>query len=153
MLSREERKEWNKKFWDEFRKEMRSMKSSNGRSINWINYPTDVKDVYLRLETDGKGARLCLDIQPKDDGIRSLLWEQMTELKKVMENQTGPAEWNEFDHIINGRTCSRISWKLDSVNFYNVSDWYKIKSFLKGRLVQFDDFYQEYKEILIHLAD
>lgn len=153
MLSKEERKEWNKKFWDEFRKEMRSLKSSNGRSINWINYPTDVRDVYVRLEADNKGAKLCFDIQPKDDGIRSLLWEQMTELMKVMENETGKAIWNEFDHIIMDRTCSRICWQAENLNFFNEKDWYEIKSFLKEKLIRFDAFYQEYKEILIHLAD
>ena len=99
MISKEERKELNISFWDGFRKEMRNYKSSNGRGINWINYPSDVKDIYIRLEVEAKTARLCFDIQPKDDMIRSILWEQMTELKVVMEGEIGPATaWSEESH-------------------------------------------------------
>ena len=83
MLTKEARKELNTHFWEGFRKEMRNHKSSNGRGINWINYPSDVKDIYIRLIVATKNASICFDIQPKDDDIRSILWEQMTELKVV----------------------------------------------------------------------
>lgn len=154
MLSKEERKERNAAFWEGFRKEMRNIKSSNGKGINWINYPTGVNDVYVRLHTDSKITRLSFDIQPKDDGIRSILWEQMTELKIVMEESTGPADnWNEFDHVFAGRTVSRITWETSDYNFYQPEDWDDIKAFLRERLVAFDSFYQEFKEILILLAE
>lgn len=154
MLSKEERKERNTAFWDSFRKEMRSVKSSNGRKINWINYPTDVKDVYVRMEADSNGARFCIDIQPKDDGIRSILYEQMTELKKVMEDELGAAtSWNEFDRVFSGRNVSRISWENDSLNFYKNEDEEKIKTFFREKLIAFDSFYQEFKDILIALAE
>ncbi len=154
MLSKEERKELNAAFWEGLRKEMRDIRSSNGKGMNWINYPTDVKDVYVRLQADGKGARMCFDIQPKDDGIRSILWEQMTELKNVMELETGPAtSWSEFDHVFSGRNVSRITWEINGFNFYNQEDWPPMKAFLKERLIAFDAFYQEFKEILILLAE
>ena len=102
MFSIEEQKQLNTEFWDRFRKKMRNHKSSNGRGINWINYPSDVKDVYIRLEADSKGVRFCFDIQQKDDGIRSIIWEQMTELKVVMETEIGKdTGWNESDHQFN----------------------------------------------------
>lgn len=154
MLSKEERKELNTAFWEGFRKEMRSIKSSNGKAINWINYPSDVKDVYIRLETDKNGVRMCYDIQPKDDGIRSILWEQMTELRRVMEDEVGPAtSWNEENHVFNGRIVSRIYWEQTGLNFYNRNDHEEMKRFLKDKLVRFDSFYQEFKEILISLAE
>ena len=154
MLSKEERKERNSVFWNTFRVEMRSVKSTTGRSMNWINYPSDVKDIYIRLEVDSKGARLCFEIQPKDEDIRSILWEQMTELKNVMEAEMGPATaWNEFERIFNDRNVSRIYWEDDSVNFYNENDQSKIIDFLKEKLIHFDTFYQEYKDILIALAE
>lgn len=154
MLSKEERKERNTEFWNAFRREMRKYSSTNGRGINWINYPSDVKDVYIRLEADGKGVRFCFDIQPKDDGIRSILWEQMTELKKVMEDEMGPADsWNEIDHYFNGRKVSRICWGQNDLNFFSDQDLPRIKDFLKQKLLAFDRFYQEYKDILIALAE
>ncbi len=154
MLSKEERKERNTRFWTAFKKEMNSIKSSNGRAINWINYPSDVKDVYIRLEADSEGARLCFDIQPKDDGIRSILWEQMTELKRVMEDEVGEASgWNEEDRYFNGRQVSRIYWEDASLNFFKNEDLDKITAYLKEKIIAFDTFYQEYKDILVALAE
>ncbi|MDB2657290.1 DUF4268 domain-containing protein [Crocinitomicaceae bacterium] len=153
MLSKEERRALNTAFWDGFRKEMRNIKSVNGRGINWINYPSDVKDIYIRLEADHSGARVCVDIQPKDDSIRSILWEQFTELRTVMEKEVGVAEWNEFDRVFQGRNVSRVSWNLKDANFYQEDGRLRIKDFLRSKLVQFDAFYQEYKEILILLAE
>lgn len=154
MLSKEARKERNTAFWESFKKRMRSVKSSSGRSIAWIGYPTDVKDVYLRMETDAKGARVCFDIQPKDDGVRSILWEQMTELKAVMNAEMEcEADWNEESHYLNDRLVSRIKWENTTVNFYRDEDLPKIEAFFYDILTRFDRFYQEYKEILINLAD
>lgn len=154
MLSREALKERNTTFWNEFRKEMRGVKSSNGRGMNWINYPTDVKDVYVRMKASGKGCVISFEIQPKDDGIRAILWEQMTELKVVMESETGPAtDWVEFSHIFSGRNVSRIYWEDTSLNFYDEKQTPLVKAFFKERLIAFDAFYQEYKEILISLAE
>lgn len=153
MLTKEERKALNTAFWEGFRKEMRKIKSSNGRAINWINYPSDVKDIYIRLQADQNGARLRIDIQPKDDSIRSILWEQLTEMRIVMEEAVGVANWNEFDHEFQGRTVSSVFWEVKDLNFYNEDDRTRMKDFLRSKLVQFDAFYQEYKEILILLAE
>ena len=153
MLSKEELKEKNSDFWNEFRKEMNKQSSVSGRQVNWINYPTDVKDIYIRMEVDAKGARLCFDVQPKSDDIRSILWEQMTELKAVMEDVMGTeANWNEESHFWNGRLISRIKWEDNELNYFNDEDIPKIIEFLKDKLVRFDKFYQEYKEIIVNLA-
>lgn len=152
MLSKEELKEKNTQFWERFRKEIKDQRSSNGRQMNWINYPTDVKDIYIRMEVDAKGARLCLDIQPKDDGIRSIIWEQMIELKKVLtDTMEAEANWNEASHTWNGRLISRIMWENPDVNYYKEEDVPLVIAFLKDKLIHFDKFYQEYKEILINL--
>jgi hypothetical protein len=154
MLTREELKEKNRQFWTDFRKYMNKVKSSNGRRMNWIGYPSDVKNIYIRLQADAKGARLCFDIQPKDQGVREIIWEQMTELKKVMENcMNYETTWLEELYNDDGRIYSRIMWELNDVNYYNDEDQIVIFEFLKNRLVEFDEFYQEYKEILISLAD
>ena len=154
MLSKEEKKEKNLLFWSEFRKFMAKFKSSNGRKINWISYPSDVKNIFIRLQTDSKGARLCLDIQPKDQAIREIIWEQMTELKKVMENcMKHETIWIEQITSDDGRIFSRIMWEQQGLNFYNEKDKDQIFEFLKNRLIEFDEFYQEFKEILISLTD
>ena len=153
MLSKEELKIKNTEFWEQFRKSIKDQRSSNGRQMNWINYPTDVKDTYLRMEVDSKGARLCYDIQPKDDGIRAIIWEQMTEMKKIMGETMGvDADWIEESHYWNGRLISRIKWEDNSLNYFKNEDIPKINEFLKDKLTRFDLFYQEFKDILINLT-
>ena len=132
---------------------MNKHRSVNGRVMNWINYPSDVKYIYIRMEVDQSGARLCFDIQPKDDEIRSILWEQMTELKKVMRDKMGvDADWMEQSHYWNGRLISRIKWENTDLDYFKDEDIPIINEFLKDKLIRFDSFYQEFKEILINLT-
>lgn len=154
MFSKEESKQLNYNFWNGFHEYMSKIRSTNGRKINWLNYPSDVKTIFIRLEVDSKGARLCFDIQHKDDSIRAILWEQMTELKMVMEETTIEKPlWIENYFYLNEKYISRIVWENSTLNFYNSDDKEKIYSYLKERLIRFDRFYQEYKEIVIALAN
>ncbi len=154
MLGREEHKIRNTQFWEGFRNHIKKIPSSNGRRMNWLNYPSDVKGIYIRLQCDHDGARLCIDFQQKDPGIRAIMWEQMTELKKLLDNAVHyEAKWESECISPEGFVYSRIYWGLEGKSFYNDEDWPVIYSFLSDRLVEFDEFYQEFKEILITLSE
>jgi hypothetical protein len=153
MLSKEERSALNTSFWTGFKKIMNAYKSSNGRAINWLNYPSDVKGVYIRMEVDNDCARLCFDMQFKDEGIQSLVWEQMGELKKIIEsNMQHETLWIEMAHSKEGFNFSRICWELKGVSIYNEDNYHDIYQFLKRRIIEFDMFYQEFKDIIINLV-
>jgi hypothetical protein len=153
MLSKEQRKELNTNFYTGLKDYLKSTKSSNGRRINWLNYPSDVKDIYVRILVDGNSAKLVFDIQPKNTSIRSIIWEQMLELKVVLERcMTVETVWIENETNEFGNSLSRIMWKLDGVSLYNSTQTDIIYDFLKKRLIEFDVFYQEFKEILITLT-
>ena len=62
------------------------------------------------------------------------------------------AQWNEKSHNWNGRLISRIKWEDNTLNFFQEKDIPKINEFLKDKLIRFDSFYQEFKEILINLT-
>ncbi len=153
MLSKEEIRSHNVIFWNDFKKIMQHYKSSNGKKINWLSYPTQIKHIYLRLNTNKKFVSLTFDIQFKDETIRSVFWEQMNELKVVFENtMEEEGIWDENFELENNQTISRIEGKLGGVNFLNEEDKNKIYTFLKTKLINFDSFYQEFKEILFFLA-
>jgi hypothetical protein len=102
----------------------------------------------------GTQTSICYDIQFKDAGIQAIVWEQLTELKVVLENAMSiQTNWNPRFHNSEGQIIGRISWELDGVNFYEPSDWTKIYAFFKKHLVEFDSFYQEFNDILITLVD
>lgn len=154
MLSKEERKERNEKFWSAFKEVMRRTQSTGGRRVNWATYPTQIKDLYVRLICDGKQTAMCLDLQFKDTGVRSIVWEQLGELKSIMEKtMTTNGNWMEEYHTPEGLIISRICWELEDVDFHREADWPKIHSFFKQQLIEFDSFYQEFKDILILLVE
>ena len=154
MFSKEESRQLNLAFWNGFQDYISKNRSSNGRKINWLNYPSDIKSIFIRLEVDSKGARLCFDIQSKDDDIRALLFEQMSELKVVLEEITvEKPTWIENHYYLNNQYISRIVWENNLLNFYKSEHRDLIYTFLAERLLKFDLFYQEYKEILIALAN
>lgn len=154
MFTKEEKRNHNINFWGDFKKFMGKTRSQSGKKIDWLNYPTQIKYVFLRLEANDEFIAIYFDIQPKDEGVRSVMWEQMGELKAVLTNamngDVGVWKENEFDTTKG--TFSRIEWKLPNVNYYNLEDKNKIFEFFKEKLVCFDDFYNEFNEILILLA-
>jgi len=153
MLSKQELKERNTVFWDEFKSFMSGTRSSTGKRINWLNYPTAIKYVFLRLEADKQGARINFDIQAKDAGVREVMWEQMEELKKVLTDSMGePGDWNFNSRSDSIASFCRISWEKQGVNFFDEKDKQSIFEFFRDKLIAFDEFYQNFKEILVLLS-
>lgn len=153
MFSKEELKELKISFWNGFKEFMKKQKSSNGKRVNWLSYKTDVKFIYLRLDVNNKKASINFDIQHKFDDIRAIVYEQMTELKVVLEDSMSTKTiWHE-DLNYNNITISRICWEKENVNFYNENDHIEIYEFFKKTLIEFDLFYQDYKDILVALTD
>ncbi|WP_300666489.1 DUF4268 domain-containing protein [Fluviicola sp.] len=153
MYSKEALKQLKTDFWNQFKVKMQKTRSSNGRRMNWLAYPSEVKNIYIRVDADGKGARLTVDIQGKDEGVRQILWEQLYELKVVMESEMGTeGTWIENTSSPSVPQFNRIIWERTDLNFFNPEDHAEIQSFLADRLIHFDAFYQEFKDILINLA-
>jgi hypothetical protein len=154
MLSKEAQKEWNIRFWYGFKNEMKSFHSSNGRRINWLTYPTDIKHMYLRMLCEKDGVALHFDSQFSDQGIRDIVWEQLEELKSLINAQMNyPSIWARGLQTNEGLVIDRISWKLNNVNYLKEEEWPIIYDFFKNRIIEFDKFHQEFKDILINLVD
>ena len=66
MIDREEVSRLRKEFWTAFGRYMTPVHSSEGMKINWINYRTDVKDVYFRMDADSHGATIAITIEHTD---------------------------------------------------------------------------------------
>jgi hypothetical protein len=152
MLSKEEKSALNHLFWSDFRKVMRSTTSSSNKRINWLNYPTNLKHTFVRLVFNPRETSLCYDVQFRDNDIRTLFWEQLQELKTIIESSMGsPTVWVKDYETSEGLSISRLKWETTEYSLHNEKDWKPAHLFLKERLLEFDIFYQEYKDILIHL--
>lgn len=154
MYTREELKTIRTAFWNDFKSYMSKHKSSNGRRMNWLNYPSEVPFIFIRLDADAKGARFLFDIQAKDEGVRAIIWEQMYELKNVLEAEMGTeGVWQENCSSPAVAQFNRIFWERNDLNFFNPDDKKAIFAFFEDRLVHFDVFYQDFKDILTNLAN
>lgn len=133
---------------------MREHKSSNGRGINWLNYPSDVKSIFIRMQVDKKTTALNFDVQFKDPDILAIVWEQLHEMRKLMETTMEmEGQWLEHNYLNNGQQYYRIQWSIDNLNYHKLEDREEIYSFLEATLLKFDEFYQEFKEIVVNLVN
>lgn len=152
MLSKEALKNYKIDFWTGFKKRMQKHKSSSGKKTNWLNYKTNLSNIYVRMETDKRTIRFCFDFQLKDNEIREIVWEQMHELKTVLESEMGEeAVWHEnypSDHV---HYLNRIFWQKEGLNYLNQEDTEEIYAYFEHKLLCFDRFYDTYQEILINL--
>jgi len=152
MLSKEERSALNHLFWSDFRKAMKNTPSSSKKRVNWLNYPTNLKHTYLRLVFNSNEASLCYDVQFRDEDIRTLFWEQLQELKVLIESSMEtPTIWLKDYENNEGLCISRIMWETKDYSLHNKDDWKAAQKFFRERLLEFDKFYQEYQDVLIHL--
>lgn len=147
MFTKDEKKKYTTDFWNSFGLYMKKYNKDFGR-IKWVNYRTNVKDIYFRLNMDNQKASVSIELQHKDDGIRSLIFEQFKELKVVLEdNFNGELSWNEvtFNHF--NQPISSISEELQNVSIYNRDDWQKVFQFYELRMVGLHTFWTEFQEI------
>ncbi len=154
MLPKEEFKKRRVQFWTQLEETMSPIRGVHGNKISWLTYKSHVKDLYIRMEFDGKGVRLCLDLQQKDESIRELFYEQFVELKKVMQECFDIPLVFKAIHFIDssGIFCSRISAEDPKLNFFSDDDLEKGVLFLKNQLISLDQFWDDYKDIFIALS-
>jgi len=153
MLSKEEFKNRKINFWTSLESEMRNVRGAHGNKIDWLRYKSRIKDLYFRMEFDSKGARLCMDLQHSDTGIRALFLEQFSELRLMLSECFDKEVKFSEDFILKPAEIeiSRIYVENDELNFYDDEDLPIAKSFLKDQLISLDQFWSEFKDVFLAL--
>jgi len=153
MYTKEEKKAIKTEFWTSYGVYMRKYTPQYGK-VHWVNYKTKIKDLYFRLEFANNKAIFSIDLQHKDDGIRELFYEQLTELKVVLHDSVGEElKWEELCFNEFNQPISRISASLLDVNLFNKDDWQKVFEFFEKRIVGLHEFWMDFKEIFIELQN
>lgn len=152
MFTKEEKKKLKLEFWSRLEDQMTRLKNPHGSKVNWMNYNTGINHLYFRMEADEKAARLCIDLQFPDNGVREVYWDQFEEFRDLLNDRfKGKLIWlKEFDHE-NGKTISRIYLEKAEVNINNQKDWDKMHLFLKLSFVKLDEFWDEFSDVFLQL--
>jgi len=151
MFTKEEKKNITTDFWNCFGVYMKKYNKQYGR-VRWVNYRTNIKDLYFRLNLTPKSATFSIELQHNDDGIRELFYEQFLELKTVLNDSVGgeliweEVKFNQFNHPV-----SCIYEELPNVSIYNREDWQAVFQFFEKKMVGLHDFWLEFQEIFKQL--
>lgn len=151
MYTKEEKRTFKTEFWNSFGIYMKKYNKEYGR-VRWVNYRTNIKDIYFRLDLNEKKATFAIELQHNNDGIRELYYEQFLELKTVLSSNIGEkliwkeVEFNQFNHPM-----STIYAELPDVSIYNKNNWQEVFQFFEKRMVGLHGFWVEFKEIFKQL--
>lgn len=151
MYSKEEKKQLIIDFWSELNETLTYKGKKIGRNLDWMNYPTKIKGLYFRMEFNDKEARLCIDLQFTNDGVREVFFEQFEEFKKAFHQKINKSFWEKNYEHSNGKTISRIYFKIDNVDIEDKNTWETAKDFLSESFLKLDAFWQEFNEVFYAL--
>ena len=153
MFTKEEKKNYNTEFWNSFGIYMKKYNKQFGR-VSWVNYRSNIKDLYFRLSINEKSASFAIELQHKDDGIRELFYEQFLELKGVLESHVGAdLIWKEVTFNEFNQPISKIYVPFENVSLYRKEDWQKAFQFFEKRIVGLHKFWIEFNEIFKNLEN
>ena len=152
MYSKEEKKELKIGFWTELNEKLTAAGKAKGRNLEWMNYPTQIKRLFFRMEADETSARMCIDLQFLSKSIREIYFLQFQEFEnKLKDTFTTDVHFVEDYEHWNGKTISRIYCELTDVNIFNTNDWQKMHDFLMENFLNIDAFWEEFNAIFYAL--
>lgn len=154
MFSKEEAKQLKLDFWSGLNEKLELEKGLHANKVNWMNFNTKIKHIYFRMEADETVARLCIDIQFLDKGIRDLYYEQFTEFEKILaESFDTKIHWQPIHEHWNGKEIARISVQKKEVNILNRDDWEAMHLFLVENFVKLEHFWAEFSDVFVALKN
>ena len=146
MYSKQEASLIRKKFWTSLGQYMKPLLNSEGERVNWLNYKTNIKHIYFRMDAGKFQASIAIELTHPDAEMQWQYFEQFIALKNILEETVGePWQWQPDIADENGNIISRIGIELKNVNIFNTNDWPAIISFFKPRIMALDSFWNMVK--------
>lgn len=140
MFSKEESRRLRQDFWISF-----------GKSFprKWTLYDTKIKGFSFKFHFDTKKALIALDIED-DLENRITYWEKLISLKSILTQDYLPDVIFEEEYFLeNGKEISRIYLPLEQkVSIHNKSTWQDVMVFFNENMSKFEDFFEDYKEVI-----
>jgi hypothetical protein len=146
MYSKQEAAALKQQFWTTFGRYMAPVLSAEGEIVNWINFKTGEKDIYIRMRADNKKAAISIELTHKDPGVQQLYFEQFVQLKNLFTEIVGSAwEWQLHTADENGRIISGITKDVAGYSIFKKEDWPALISFFKTEIIRLDEFWSQTK--------
>jgi len=140
MFSKEDSKRLRHDFWISF-----------GKSYprKWILYDTKIKGLALKFHFDLKNAMVSIDIEHHDLETRIILWDKLLSLQSILKDDFIPeAQFIDSFILVNRKEISRVYVEKKGVSIHNKNTWRETMEFFSETMIQFEDFFIEYRAIL-----
>lgn len=138
MYSKQEVAAINQAFWLTFGRYMAPVPSASGDRVNWINYKTGVKGIRFTMSVNNKEALAQIFISGDE--------ENRLKIRKIFDLLKEELNGFEIPEAVDSMG-SYLESRLVKVSIFNKEDWPEIISFLKSRIIKFDQFWTENKLI------
>lgn len=140
MYSKEETQKLKREFWVTFAEKY---------PRKWVLYDTKIKDFSFKFYVDNKKAQVLIDIEHRNDDLRTGYFEKLEGLKNILEEEFIKDLVFERNFVLeNGKTISRIWIEKLGVSVSNRSYWDEIFSFYNEKMNALELFYSEYDDFI-----
>ncbi len=140
MYSREETQKLKREFWVTFAEKY---------PRKWVLYDTKIKDFSFKFYVDNKKAQVLIDIEHRNDELRTGYFEKLEALKTILDEEFIKDLVFERNYVLeNGKTISRIWIEKLEVSVSNRNYWDDIFSFYNQNMNALELFYSEYDDFI-----
>jgi hypothetical protein len=140
MYSKEETQKLKREFWITFAEKY---------PRKWVLYDTKIKDFSFKFYVDNKKAQVLIDIEHRNDELRTGYFEKLEALKTILDEEFIKDLVFERNYVLeNGKTISRIWIEKLGVSVSNRNYWDDIFSFYNQNMNALELFYSEYDDFI-----
>lgn len=140
MFSKEESIQLKKEFWKTF---------ADAYPRKWLLYDTKIKDASFKFNLDNKNVKVMLDIECRDENLRTIYYEKIESLKTILHDDYLPEALFERNLFLdNGKKISRIWVEMQGISMNNRENWDRIFAFFASTMELFERFFYEYEDYI-----
>ena len=115
----------------------------------WILYDTKIKGLALKFHFDLKNAMVSIDVEHHDLETRIVLWDKLLSLKSILKDDFIPeVQFMDSFILVNRKEISRVYVEKKGVSIHNKNTWRETMEFFNESMLQFEDFFKDYEDIL-----
>ncbi|MDL2238630.1 DUF4268 domain-containing protein [Bacteroidales bacterium OttesenSCG-928-K03] len=149
MYSKEQVKEFNREFWDEFKKYSKKRKKNK-----WIMQDTGINRVTLKFDIDNEKARVGFDIQYHDLEKRIYYYEKFESMKSILEDALGTEMiWDLEYPVTDEKQMAKIYIEKQNVGIYKKETWNDVFSFFYKNMKILERLFNEYYDFIKYEPD
>ena len=110
---------------------------------------TGVKALDLKFHMDRKLASVGIDVVSKSLDSKIAYWNKLLGLKVILNGLfKQEVVWDDMFTLDSGKDIIRIAVYKQEVNIMNKECWPEVYKFFFENMIKFEDFLEEYKDIL-----